>query len=193
MSPSPPYAPPLTADHLYGIGAQLKQHGKRCELVSGELRIMSPAGGQHGALASDIGAMLASHARALGLGRCFGAETGFVIQRDPDSVRAPDVAFVAQDRIDAIGIPERFFPETPTLAVEIISPSETESQVHAKAQMWIESGCEMVWLVWPSSRTVTVYRSLEDVRELATDQTLEGGDVLPGFSVPVATLFESLP
>ncbi|MEM1304419.1 MAG: Uma2 family endonuclease, partial [Planctomycetota bacterium] len=185
-------APPITADQLLGISVQLRNHGKRCELVSGELRIMSPTGGEHGVLSARIAAVLNVHVATNGLGVCFGAETGFVVQRDPDTVKAPDAAFVKQDRIDAVGISAKYFPEAPTLAVEVVSPSESEDEVHAKAQMWIESGSEMVWVVWPEDRTVSVYRPQQEVLKVGEAETPDGGGVVPGFAVEVAELFAGL-
>lgn len=166
--------------------------GQRCELIAGVPKIMSPSGGEHGALAADIIAILANHVRPTKLGRCFGAETGFVIARGPDTVRAPDAAFVKQNRIEELGISKKYFPEPPALAVEIVSPSDPAPEVHEKAQMWIEAGSEMVWLIWPGDRSVTVYRSLADIQVHKSGDTLVGGEVLPGFRLPVAELFAGL-
>ena len=153
---------------------------------------MSPAGNQHGAIANEIAYLLNVVVRREGLGRVFIAEAGFVVSRNPDTVKAPDAAFVRKARIDAVGMTTKYFPEAPTLAVEVVSPGDSAKEVHAKARMWIESGCEAVWLIWPDDRSVTDYRSLDNIRVLKQDDTLEGGDVVPGFAVKVFELFAGL-
>ncbi|MGL4513702.1 MAG: Uma2 family endonuclease [Lacipirellulaceae bacterium] len=164
----------------------------RCDLVDGKVRPMAPAGGEHGALASDLGSLLASYVRQKGLGRCFAAETGFLISRDPDTVIAPDCAFVRASRLKQLGLPQGYFPEAPALAVEVTSPGDTADEVESKARRWLAAGCEMVWVVYPRGRSVTVYRSLDEVKIVTGDAALEGEDVVPGFRVPVGELFSGL-
>ncbi|MEM6330556.1 MAG: Uma2 family endonuclease [Planctomycetota bacterium] len=189
---NPPVAAFVTANELLHISVQLHNEGKRCELVRGELVVMSPTKGPHGVVTAEVHGLLYMHLRGKSLGSLFAAETGFLVSVNPDTVRAPDIAFVRRDRIEALGLPASFFPEAPTLAVEVVSPSESAKEVHEKAKMWIESGCGAVWLVWPGDRTVTDYRSLDNIRVLTADQTLEGGDAVPGFSAKVADLFVGL-
>ncbi|HEX8353452.1 MAG TPA: Uma2 family endonuclease, partial [Pyrinomonadaceae bacterium] len=98
--------------------------GSRYELVKGELRKMSPSGSEHGAIIINISVLLAQHVKSKKLGVCFGAETGFKIAADPDTVRAPDVAFVRRERIPESGIPKKFWPGAPDLAVEVLSPGD---------------------------------------------------------------------
>jgi Uma2 family endonuclease len=177
----------VTAEEL------LRDYGdQRCDLIDGKVRSMAPCGGEHGALASDLGAMLSVFVRTHKLGRCFAAETGFLIARDPDTVMAPDCAFVRADRLAALGLPRSYFPEAPALAVEVASPGDTAEEVDDKARRWLAAGCEMVWVVYPRGRSVTVYKSLDDVRILTGDATLDGGEALPGFSYPLAELFAGL-
>jgi Uma2 family endonuclease len=116
------------------------------------------------------------------------AETGFQIAHDPDTVRAPDVAFVRADRVPSGGV-EAFFEGPPDLAVEVISPIDRARDVAAKAQNWLEAGCATVWVVDPKRRTVAVYRSPKEVDTLSSADTLVAADVLPGFCVPVGDLF----
>lgn len=182
----------ITADELLRISSELSVHGKSCELIEGRLKVMSPAQTTHGIVAGEVFGLLYSHVRPNRLGKLFAAETGFVVSRRPDSIRAPNVAFVRQARIEAIGPTEKFFPEAPTLAVEVVSPSDTADEVQEKAQMWIEAGCGAVWVVWPHSRSLTDYRSLNSIRLLGEEDTLEGGDVVPGFSMKVAEIFAGL-
>src|SRR5262249_4638196 len=115
----------LTADDLW----RLPQDGMRHELIRGELTNMPPAGAEHGVTTMNLSTPLDKHARTNDLGRVLAAETGFIIGRDPDTVRAADVAFVSKPRIPATGIPKKFFPGAPDLAVEVVSPSDTVSEV----------------------------------------------------------------
>ncbi|MGH3147736.1 MAG: Uma2 family endonuclease, partial [Rubrobacter sp.] len=137
--------------------------GFRYELVRGELRKMPPAGSEHGYVAINVGTSLKSHVRANELGRVYAAETGFKLASDPDTVRAPDAAFVSRERVDKAGRVAGFWPGAPDLAVEVISPCDTHAQVVEKALAWLDAGCRMVLAADPERRTVTVYRSLEDI------------------------------
>lgn len=181
-----------SAGELAAISAELSLQGKSCQLIEGELRMMSPAGGFHGALAADIASLLTQHAKRAAIGRCFGAETGFLISRNPDTVLAPDAAFVSNERLEAVGLGEGYFPEAPALAVEIVSPGDTAEAVDDKARRWLAAGTRMVWVVYPKRETLTVYRSADNVRLLSAEDSLEGADVVPGFSVKVAELFAGL-
>jgi len=159
----------------------------RCELVRGELVMMSPAGSQHGYVVANITGPLVTFVKQHRLGRVFGAETGFHIARDPDTVRAPDVAFVGTDRCSR-GLPKGFFQGAPDLAVEVLSPDDRASEVLAKVQDWLEAGCLAVWVVDPQTRKVSVYGGGQ-VATLKEAETLTGGDLLPGFALPVAEIF----
>ena len=150
--------------------------------------MMSPAGSEHGGVIGDLSAMVWNFARSHRLGRVFGAETGFIIARNPDTVRAPDVAFVRAERIPG-KLPRGFFSGAPDLAVEVVSPGDRASEVLAKTQDWLEAGCRMVWVVDPETQSVTVYRSRRDIVVLAAGDVLFGDDVLPGFTLPVAEIF----
>lgn len=160
----------------------------RCELVQGELIMMSPGGSEHGAIIVRISGPLWTHVHQNALGIVFGAETGFQIARDPDTVRAPDVAFVRAERLEA-GIPRGFFQGAPDLAVEVLSPGDRTGEVLAKTGDWLGAGCRMVWVVDPETRTVTVYRSLNDIRVLGAAEQLDGQDVAEGFRLPVGEIF----
>ncbi|MEM6798039.1 MAG: Uma2 family endonuclease [Planctomycetota bacterium] len=182
----------ITADQLLAISTELKRSGRRCELLRGELRVMSLAGYEHGSIADEIAFQLNLVVRQNALGKISVGEAGFLIARDPDTFRAPDVAFVRADRVAAVGITPKYFPEAPALAVEVVSPSESREQVDAESRLWIESGCEAVWVLRPNDETVTDYRSLDNIRVLTAEQNLEGGGVVPGFSVKVAELFAGM-
>jgi Uma2 family endonuclease len=164
--------------------------GNRYELIAGELKMMSPAGFEHGFVVVRLTLPLAQHVKEKGLGCVLGAETGFRISENPDTVRAPDISFVRKERIPAEGLPESFWPGAPDLAVEVISPSDTFRQVDEKIESWLEAGCLAVWLVDPRLRTVTVHRSATNITTLTEKDTLEGGEVVPGFRCSVTAIFE---
>ena len=176
---------PMTAEGLF----ELQDDGGRIELVAGELARMTPTGGAHGALAVRIGRLLDEYVEANDLGVCCGAETGFILERDPDTVRAPDAAVVLASRVPASGVPAGYWPFAPDLAVEVVSPSDRLADVHVKIAEYFAAGTRLVWLVEPETRMVHVYRSQQQVEVLGTGDDLEGGDVLPGFRCPVSRLF----
>lgn len=180
-------ARPITAEELLGK----PDDGLRYELVRGELRELAPAGNKHGYLGSEILAELRNYVKANQLGRTYTAETGFKIATDPDTVRAPDAAFVGQSRLDRVGEVEGYWPGAPDLAVEVISPNDVHTEVVEKSLSWLEAGCRMVLVVDPGQRTVTVYRSLEDIRILRAEarDVIDGGDVVPDWRLPLAELF----
>ena len=175
---------PVTAEELF----ELPDDGGRSELVKGEIVRMNPTGGTHSAVAIRIGRLLDEYVEAHDLGVC-GAETGFILQRNPDIVRAPDVAFVATSRIPATGIPSTYWPFAPDLAVEVVSHSDRLADVHVKIAEYFAAGTRLVWLVEPETRMVHVYRSPQRVEVVGTEEDLEGGEVLPGFRCPVRRLF----
>jgi Uma2 family endonuclease len=161
----------------------------RCELVRGELIMMSPAGSEHGWIVMNVAGPLAMFVKQHSLGRVFGAETGFRIGHDPDTVRAPDVAFVTAQRI-GVKLAPGFFPGPPDLAVEVLSPDDRAGEVLAKVQDWLDTGCRAVWVVDPRTRTVSVYRSPSEIIVLGESEPLSGGDLVPNFSLPVSECFQ---
>jgi Uma2 family endonuclease len=176
---------PMTAQQLM----QLPDDGQRYELIKGELSVMTPAGARHGRIVNTITFLLTRHVRQHQLGAVYAAETGFKLEENPDTVRAADAAFVDRQRIPPEGEPEGYWALVPDLVVEVVSPSDPAPAVQSKVIDWLSAGCRLVWIIYPDDRTVSEYRSLRDVRILTSGGTLEGGDVLPGFSCPVSEVF----
>jgi Uma2 family endonuclease len=162
---------------------------QRRELIRGELRTMAPANSEHGATTVSLTGPLHQHVKSQRLGVVFSAETGFIIARNPDTVRAPDIAFVSRARIEKAGIPPKFWPGAPDLAVEVISPSDTIYEVEEKVQMWLGAGTQLVWVVNPKARSVTIHRPDWSPRIVQADDALEGDDVVPGFRLVVSEIF----
>ena len=175
----------MTAEELFDLPADDYKY----ELVAGELIRMAPTGGEHGVLTVRIGRILDEYVEAHDLGICSGAETGFILRRAPDIVRAPDAAFIAKARIPETGIPKTYWPFAPDLAVEVTSPSDRFSAVQTKIAEYFSAGTRLVWVIEPATRTVYAYRSAHDVQALGEDDELSGADVLPGFRYAVGRLF----
>lgn len=174
----------VTADQLLAM-----EHGTvRCELIRGEVREMPPSGAEHGAVTSNIHIPLGSFVRDNKLGRVFAAETGFIVESDPDTVRASDCAFVSADRLTG-GVPKKFFPFPPDFAVETVSPDDRRRQLGDKVRQWLDSGVRLVWVIDPARRTVTVHSPGGEPRALRDPDLLDGEDVVPGFRMAVADLW----
>ncbi len=160
-----------------------------CELVKGEIVRMAPTGYGHGRLTACITALLEQFVRPKDLGEVLGAETGFIVSRDPDTVRAPDAMFVSKGRLSGEIDPDHFLPFAPDLAVEVVSPNDLWSEIEEKVEEYLEAGVRMIWIVNPRTQSITAYRSRSQVQILGPGDTLAGEDVLPGFSVSVAEIF----
>ncbi len=161
----------------------------RRELVEGELRAMSPAGHRHGWIVMRISAPLATYVHERDLGRVYTAETGFLLSRNPDTVRAPDVAFVARERVAAAGKVQGFFPGAPDLAIEVTSPSDSYNDLELKADQWLAAGCRAVVVVIPANATLSIRRSRTEIEILTAEDTFQLEDIVPGFRLPVAEIF----
>jgi Uma2 family endonuclease len=161
--------------------------GSRLELVRGEVVVMPPPKGKHGICCSQIAWVLQNFVKPRKLGWVTTNDTGVVLERGPDTVRGPDVAFWSIARQPQM--PEGYFLIPPDLAVEVLSPDDRRGDVRAKIKDYVFYGVPLVWLVDPETRTVTVYRGGMRGTELDESDTLDGGDVLPGFACPVAELF----
>ncbi len=175
----------MTAEELL----RLPDDGQRHELIAGELRTMAPGGAEHGELAAESAITLGQYIRTHKLGRVFGAETGFLLATDPDTVRAPDFAFVSRERAAAVGRVAGYWPGAPDLAIEVVSPNDLYTEVAEKVATWLAHGTRMVIVLDPRRRAVAVHRSLTQVRHLTIDDTIDGEDVVPGWTMPVKALF----
>jgi len=138
-----------------------------------------------------IGALLHVYVSQHKLGQVLAAETGFKIHVDPDTVRAPDVAFVAKERIPPADVPRGYWELSPDLVVEVVSPNDSAADVQDKVEEWLNAGVHRVWVVYPDTQTIHVYRSLKEVNVLKAGDTLDGEGMLPGFSSAVEEIFAS--
>jgi Uma2 family endonuclease len=175
----------LTAEDLQ----RLPRDGWRHELVEGELRRMPPPGFQHGTLAGEIGGRLFQHVLAHNLGVVPAAETGYKLQANPDTVRAPDVSFVSRERLAATVFDEEgYFPGAPDFLVEVVSPSDSFSDVQEKVYLWLAAGAKLVVAVLPRKRACFVYRPGAAVLRLGPADTLDASDAVPGWSLSLAEI-----
>ncbi len=179
----------LTADELLNMGEDAHDY----ELIAGRLVQMAPTGGEHGDVAMEFGMILRQFVKQHHLGTVLAAETGFVISKTAqgDTVLAPDVAFVQVGREPPKGSPERkkFWQLVPDLVIEVASPAQKPAEMAAKAQQWLVAGTCLLWVVWPETQRVEVWRPQTPMLTLKPTDLLDGYTVLPGFSHPVRDLF----
>ena len=173
---------PITAEQLI----ELPSGEFRYELVKGELFTMSPSGEEHGAVTMKIAFRLAQFIEHHELGVIYGAETGFKLESDPDTVLAPDVAFIRRERITTLSKSYRI--GAPDLAVEVISPRESKRKIEQKTTRWLQGGALAVWNVYPDSRTVNVHHLNIEPKVLLEKDDLTD-EVLPGFRLPLSQIF----
>jgi Uma2 family endonuclease len=173
----------ITAEELFKMGDI-----GRCELIYGELVMMSPAGAEHGVVAARFVRYLAEFAERQGSGAVFSSETGFTVARDPDLVRGPDAAFVGRDRIGP-ELPRGYFDGVPDLAVEVVSPGESRREVAEKVNMWLAHGAHVVWVADPRQSTVVVHRVGTTPLTLREGDEIRDEPLLPGFILPLSKVF----
>jgi Uma2 family endonuclease len=161
-----------------------------CELVAGRIVPVTPPGFDHGEIEFNIGAEIRAFVRANNLGRVSGGEAGIYTSRNPDTVRGADVIFISHERY-AQRTTQTFLDVALDLVVEVLSPNNAWSEIMQKLREYFAIGVRLIWLVDPQVRSVFAYRSLTDVREFSADDELPGDDVLPGFTISVASLFTS--
>jgi Uma2 family endonuclease len=174
----------MTADELL----TMPDNGNRYELVRGELLCMSPSAILPGVVSGNAFLKIGSFVQSNRLGICGTADSGFRLSSDPDTVRAPDVWFVRADRIPADGLPEGFWPGAPDLAVEVLSPSDRFVDVMRKVQEYLGADTQLVWVIDPKGRSAAAFHPERPPLLLAEDDALDGGDLLPGFSIRLSDI-----
>jgi Uma2 family endonuclease len=176
----------MTAEQLQ----LMPDDGYRYELIRGEQKKMSPAGSYHGILTASVTGSLIVHVRVNNLGKVLTGDPGFLISSDPDTVRAPDAAFISRERLEETGETDGYWPGAPDLVVEVISPNDRYTEVEEKVAEWLEAGARMVVVVNPRRRSVRVHRSLSDVIDLTEGDVIDGANVVPGWTLPISEIFE---
>jgi len=174
-----------TATELYDYPAG----GYRYELISGHLTMMSPAGGRHGRIAHRIAILLSKHVDDNQLGIVFAAETGFLIQTDPDTVLAPDVAFVSRARFETIVNEVQYLPLAPELAVEVLSPSDRFARIESKAFTWLDAGTKLVLVVNPDNETIHAYRCRKKIEVFDRSETIDCNEAVSDWMLVVDDVF----
>ena len=174
----------LTADDLL----RLHGEGVRGELIRGVLCETTPAGREHGEIVMALGVKLVFFVRERKLGR-IGSDVGVWLERGPDTVRGPDIAFFSTERAPPGERVTGYAETAPDLVVEVASPSDRRTAIDDKARMWLAHGVRLVWVVHPDTRTVDVHRAGGPAATLAGGDALDGGEVLPGFGCGLDAIF----
>lgn len=173
----------VTAEMLLQMPADL-----RCELVQGEIIEMSPPGGEHGTVVIRLGSLLYAWSLT-SPGGSVGTESGFVLARNPDTVRAPDVYYVRADRVPPAGVPVEYWDLAPDFAAEVVSPGDRAAEVKAKVHDYLQAGTELLWVIYPTRRAVVVHTPDGVAQTFTKLDVLENQAVLPGFRCTVSDIF----
>ena len=181
-----------TAEDLWELSHQPENENRRLELIEGEIHEMPPAGGEHGGITLDLGSVIRSHVKTHDLGYTTAAETGYILYKNPngkDTVVAPDVGFISKERLPQ-GLPKGYIPAPPDLAVEVVSPGDSADEIDQKVVLYLRYSTRLVWVWYPKTKTVIAHTPTS-VQRLDINDTLDGGDVLPGFKLAVREIFSS--
>jgi Uma2 family endonuclease len=178
-------APLMTAEELLGVEIP----GKWTELIRGRLVVREPPGTYHGIVAMKLGYVVGEFVYKNQLGFLCGQDTGFKISSNPDTVRAPDLAFVAKARADAIGR-RGYAAIAPDLAAEVMSPDDRPGEVLAKVGDWLDAGVRLVWVIDPARAEAHVHRPDGSLQVVTRDGLLDGEDVLPGFTYRLSEVLD---
>jgi Uma2 family endonuclease len=173
----------MTADELLRTSLP----NKRTELIRGVLVVHEPPGYRHGRVSTELAVLLANHVKALGLGEIVIGDTGFHIAHDPDTVRGPDIAFITTARAPAPDT-QGFPAMAPDLVVEVLSPHDRPGETLGRVGDWLEAGARLVWVIAPAQRRARVYRGDGTGADIREGERLDGEDVLPGFTCPLAAV-----
>ena len=176
----------LTADDLL----RLDSEGVHGELIKGVLEEKVSTGAIHGRVVMNYGMLLGPFVKPQRLGWLIGSDSGVLLERDPDTVREPDVAFISAERLPLDAPVPGYVEVVPDLVVEVVSPSDRPIPVFDKAQMWLRHGVRLVWITDPETRTILALPQSGPTRTYTEDDTLDGGDVLPGFTCAVRDIFD---
>ena len=168
----------------------MHSRGIKGELIRGVFCETMATGRKHGVTAMGLGAFIIAHVRPRRLGQVMGSDAGVLIEQGPDTVREPDVAFISAERLPLDADPPGYLEVIPDLVAEIISPSNRPTEINDKTRMWLSHGVRIVWEVYPERREVWVHQPGQRYVVLGEADTLDGGDVLPGFSIPVRDIFD---
>ncbi len=179
----------ITADELLTMPHTDGRNDCRLTLIRGEVIKMSPTGGTHGILCARIASVLLIYAEQNNLGTVFGAETGFQVERDPDTVIGADIAFVSKERMSLVEDLNKFLPFAPDISVEVLSPGNRRAEIERKIKYYFAAGTRLMWVIDPKHRTVAVYKSPDQQKLFGDTDALDGEDVLPGFRYEISELF----
>jgi Uma2 family endonuclease len=183
----------VVQEKLYTVDEFWETFGdtKRLELVKGIPTEMAPTSTPHMIVSAWLTYLLTSYVEDHDLGVVTASEGGFVLSTDSPTVRAPDVGFIARARLTG-PTPKGFFPGPPDLAVEVVSPNDSATSIHDKVLDYLHAGTRLVWVVYPEAQNVVAYASVDEAHIHDVDAALDGGDVLPGFVLPVRDVFKKL-
>lgn len=178
---------PITADQL------LEMYGKgmRGELIRGVFCPTMAAGMKHGEIVTNLVMLLGAEIKPNRLGRMMASDSGVKIESNPDTVREPDIAYFSIERLPLDMDVPGYAEIAPDLVVEVVSPSDSVRETAGKANMWLNAGVQLVWVVWPETQMVEIYRPGQPVATLGENDTLTAEDILPQFSVPVSDVFST--
>ena len=177
----------LTAEDLLRLHSQ----GVKGELIEGVLHRKVSAGKRHARIAGRVITLFNNFVMPRRIGQVGGTDGGVLVQRNPDSVREPDVYFVSAERLPLDDDSDGYLEVAPELVVEIVSPSDTQTEVSEKTRLWLNLGVLIVVEVYPGTRTLSVHRTGAPSVTLTGDDVLDGGDVLPGFTLPLSEIFDA--
>lgn len=177
----------LSADEFWELP---EKHGVRFELVDGEVVETPGSTMLHAEFVVLIFMLLRAYVQEHDLGRVYPDGLSYLLRRNPDTLCIPDVSFIPRDRLPADGPQEGYADIIPGLVVEVVSPGNSAAELRRRTRDYVDAGVEQVWIVWPDDRSVSVHAGSLTATELTSEDVLEGGELLPGFSVRVADLFD---
>ena len=175
-------------------GEELLQHPEwgPCELIRGKVVPVCRPNSEHGVLMTELAARLWNHVKDKKLGKVFSGDSGVYLERNPDTVRGPDVFYLRAERLPDGRVPEQYMEVAPDLCVEIISPNDTWSDMNEKVDMYFAAGVALVWVIDPRTRKAHVYKHGRDARIIPSGGALSGEDILPNFTLKLEDLFAAL-